>query len=89
MTTGELEKVFARIEAAIDAHPKLKRAEGWSGGDATLHLSRLGVTVRIKVKLKGSRRKPVEITGSGDSIELAADSFVNGLDVWAEVLSTS
>jgi hypothetical protein len=80
-----LNGVFARIEAAIDAHPKLKRLDSIVG-EPEVVLSRFGATVRIRVKLNGSRRSVCPIHADGDSIESAADNLVRGLDVWAEVI---
>jgi hypothetical protein len=40
----------------------------------------------VLVKLKGSRKKPSEITGTGDTASAAIDHLITGLDYWAQAL---
>jgi hypothetical protein len=89
--------LFTRLEAAIDAHPLLARV-GLGGKIVTpdtpvshihepvMSVRRVGYTVRVLVKLKGSRKKPSEITGTGETAEAAIDHLITGLDYWAQAL---
>ena len=81
---GDFDALLRRIEAAIDAHPLLKR-DPFS--DPVFRISRLGVTAEVRVKRIGSRKKPTGITGTGDTVEEATNHLIDGLDIWAEVLS--
>lgn len=80
---SEMELAFRLIESAIDAHPRLARVGGVAG-EPQIVMGRLGVTVRIPVKLGGwsSRSKVSEITGQGQSVITAADNLVARLETW-------
>lgn len=86
LTADSLDGAFRRVEAAIDAHSKLKRVANVLG-EPDVSLSRLGCTVHIAVRLKGSRKKPFKIHGEGSSVEAAVEHLINGLDHWAEALA--
>ncbi len=47
-------------------------------------VSRDGWTARISVK--GSNKKPHEISNTGATPEEAANKLIAGLDIWAQVL---
>ena len=81
---GAFDELFRKIEAAIDVHPLLKRDPF---DDPTFRISRLGVTAEVRVKRIGSRKKPTGITGDGDTVEEATNHLIEGLDIWAQVLS--
>ncbi len=83
----DFEHLFVSVEAAIDAHPHLKRVPGIMG-EPDLHVSRLGYTILIPVTLKGSRRKPIKISGDGNTAEEAAESLIDRLDHWAQAIGT-
>jgi len=77
-----LTPLFAAIEAAVDAHPRLRRSE--HNNEASMTVSRDGWTARISVK--GSNKKPHEISNTGATPEEAANKLIAGLDIWAQVL---
>lgn len=78
------EPLFQKVEAAIDAHPKLERV---TLGEPGFNVDRGGWTVKIRVHLKGSRRKPTDINGSGDTPEEAVEKLVETLDIWAQAIA--
>jgi len=81
MTPQEL-AAFARLEAAIDQHPLLKRI-----GEPDCRVNRSGYSVRIQVKHMGSRKtKPDWIHEPGDSIEVACANLIQALDLWAQAI---
>ena len=82
----DIELLFHKVEAAVEAHALLRRVPGILG-EPDLHMSRLGCTVLIPVTLKGSRKKPFRITGDGETPEQAADSLIARLDHWAQVIA--
>lgn len=81
---ADLETLFRKVEEAIDAHPRLIRHV--QDGGPELHVSRFGCSIRLRVKVRGSRRHPAGIGGSGDTPEEAADHLIKGLDLWAQAL---
>ena len=86
---AQLDKLFSKIEDAIDSHPRLVRLTGSKGsvmGEPKLSLTRFGATVEIPVKLKGSRRKETVISGYGDTPEEAVEYMIAQLDHWADVM---
>lgn len=83
MNTMDFEPLFKKVEAAIDEHPKLDRV---LGGEPRFDIDRLGVTVKIRVALKGSRKRPSDISGTGDTTEEAVEKLITGLDHWAEAI---
>jgi predicted RNase H-like HicB family nuclease len=83
---ASLEEAFRRLEKAIDAHNRLERVNG-PQGEPDMRYSRLGGTISILVKLKGSRKRPTKITGNGDTLDAALEDLVNGLDTWAEAIA--
>jgi len=83
------EDLFARIEDAVDAHPKLTRklrASNLGLETAKLSVDRLGWSAVIRVKLKGSRKSPYEIHHHGETQEAAVRGLIDGLDHWAEAM---
>jgi len=76
-------ELFDKVEAAVDAHPKLVRKPSW---EAKMVIDRDGCTCRIRVKLEGSRRRPMEIGENGGTPERAAEKLVRSLDYWAQSL---
>lgn len=84
---NEYEALFARVEKAVDDHPLLCRiTDNPILCQATLKVSRLGYAIDILVKRTKSRKRPMEITGHGDTAEEAAVSLIGALDHWAEAL---
>lgn len=81
-----LEDAFQRLEKAIDAHDRLERIHG-PKGEPDMAFTRLGGTISILVKLKGSRKRPTKITGNGDTLDAALEDLVRGLDMWAEAIA--
>ncbi len=79
-----LEPLFKQVEAAIDAHPKLERV---TLGEPSFNVDRDGWTVKIRVHLKGSRKKPTDIHGAGEAPEAAVEKLIGSLDIWAQALA--
>ena len=98
MNPVKINQLFAKLKAAIDVHPRLMRvtmdgkpltASTPSAfvSDPTLALWRDSFTVKIEVKLRGSRKRNLsEINGSGDTPEEAVDDLINSLDIWATAI---
>jgi hypothetical protein len=89
MSPADLEPIFAKVEAAINAHPKLRRVGSLASktlGQPEVTVSRLGCDVHIQVKLQGSRKRPSKINGTGETVEEAADKLISLLDLWAEAI---
>ena len=87
MNVADFEPLFAMIEKAVDAHPKLDRLLNKAMPEtATIKVSRYGFSAEITVKLNGSRKRPSEIMGAGDTAEEAAQKLVESLDYWAEAI---
>lgn len=92
------ENLFANIEAAVDRHPKLTRVAlndkpiTASTPANLIHEAEIVVrrggscSARIRVKLRGSRKRAMEIYGDGDSPTQAAANLIDGLDHWATAL---
>jgi hypothetical protein len=78
------EPLFKKVEDAIDAHPKLSRV---TLGEPSFNVDRGGWSVKIRVALKGSRKKPTEVHGEGETPEEAVEKLVNGLDIWAKAIA--
>lgn len=91
------DQLFNRIDAAVDAHPKLSRV-AINGklvtrttptsliDEAKIEVTRTGCTARIRVKLRGSRKRAMDISGDGDTPEQAAAKLIDGLDIWAQAI---
>ena len=80
---GEVDNILYAVEKAVDQHRKLKRQS-----EASLVVTRSApkFQVRIRVSLRGSRKRPMDINESADSVEEAALNLVDSLDIWAEAL---
>ena len=78
------EPLFQKVEAAIDAHPNLTRV---TLGEPEFQVDRSGWSVRIRVALKGSRKKPSEIHAEGASPSEAVETLVTHLDIWAKAIA--
>lgn len=88
-TSQMFETLFKQIENALDTHPVLERdalAVKYNLGSPEFRICRLGFTVVVRAHKRGSRKKPSEISGTGDTAELAVAHLIDGLDHWAEVL---
>jgi hypothetical protein len=81
MDSASFESLFSKVEAAVDAHPKIRRAPG---RDAEITFSRSGATVRIMV-LFPRKQKAVEIREFKETAEAAVDALLENLDLWVEV----
>jgi hypothetical protein len=82
MKALDLEPLFAMVDKAIAEHPKLRRA-----GDPQFVIDRLGVTVKIRVSLVGSRKRPHDISGDGETTEEAVEKLISTLDLWAQAIA--
>lgn len=82
MHANEFEPLLEKVAAAIDNHPKLHRA-----GEPSFNIDRLGVSVKILVKLAGSRKKATGISGTGDTTEEAVEKLISTLDIWAQAIA--
>lgn len=77
------EQIFTTLEQAIDHHPRLCRLTS-IGGEPELRLSRLGVMLRIAVKLRTSPQGAVgDISARGRDLDEALHNLVQNLDTWA------
>ncbi len=93
--TLDIVPLFHRIEVAIDEHPLLQRHFVKVGvgkspfymGEPSFRVARSGWTVLIPVSLKGSRKKPTEVSGVGETPEAAADKLIANLDFWARAIA--
>lgn len=80
---GVFEALFVEIEEAIDAHPKLRRADFW---DPVMKVSRGRFEVEILVRLNGSRKNATTIHGNGSTAKEAVEHLIGDLDTWAKVI---
>jgi len=78
----DLETLFVSVETAIHNHPTLLLVTHPTS--PYLVLSRMGSTLKVLVKLQGSRKKPTEIWGEGDTPTEAAADLIRTLDFWAQ-----
>jgi hypothetical protein len=81
---GDVDDILYMVEKAVDQHSKLVRQ-----GEASLIVrrSRPRFEVRIRVSLRGSRKRPMDISeGSDDSVEEAALQLVEKLDFVAQAI---
>lgn len=84
---NEFEPLFTKVEAAIDAHPLLRRMiENPVHCSPTFKVTRLGYWIEIQVKREGSRKRASEICADGNTAAEAADKLIAGLDYWAEAI---
>jgi len=74
----DVDGILSRAERAVDAHGRFKRVPPF---EPYLVLDRGGASLRMMVKLKGSRKKAAWIAGTGDTPELALARFIELLDV--------
>lgn len=86
----DLIKAIEKCEAAVDAHPGLRRpkvAEGEMDGSA-VGRTRLGWEVQVSLKTKNARANKSwhPARSYGDTLDEAVQAFVDGLDNWAKVL---
>ncbi len=80
----DLDTLLAPLEQAIADHPRLTRQQA---REPWLCIDRHGCSVRVMVKLRGSRKiRCDEIHGMGDTPEEAVAKLIGGLDFWAEAL---
>jgi len=91
------DNLFTQIETAIDGHPRLSRVD-LNGKPITaetltnqihepiIEVSRGWFRVRVRVKLRGSRKRSTEIDGRGETVEAAVEHLITGLDSWAEAI---
>jgi hypothetical protein len=92
---GDLANLLTKIEDAIDAEPALTRTHHGHDGklvaEAELTFRRAGWTARCKVrgaKAKGrSARHMTDVSGDGETPELAVEELIKGLWAWKEVLN--
>lgn len=80
----DFEPLFQKVEAAVDEHPKLERV---TLGEPGFNVDRGGWTVKIRVHLKGSRKKATDIHGAGDTPEAAVEKLIGSLDIWAQAIA--
>jgi hypothetical protein len=78
-TQVDLLALFSDIERAIEKQGKFQKVFA-----PDFKMSRDGCSFTIKVKLKGSRKRPSEITGHGESPWEAATKLISDLDHWVE-----
>jgi hypothetical protein len=84
---SETELAFRMLEHAIDRHPRLNRLQS-VGGEPEIRLSRLGVMLRIAVKLSGENDRVGDISARGRTVNDALVSLLQNLDTWAVALCT-
>jgi hypothetical protein len=83
----DLDALFSKVEAAVDAHGKLRRIHKDNPHfSPEFSVNRGGWSVEIWVKLEGSRKKPSQICGRGHTPNEAADHLIDSLDHWAEAI---
>lgn len=93
------DELFTKVEKAIDAHPSLSRVGlGNKAIDLSnlpkptmIHEPKMVVTrgwfvIEILVKLKGSRKRPTEIWGRGETPEEAVEELIDSLDHWVTAI---
>lgn len=85
----EYDELFTKLEQAIDAHPVLCRlTDNPIMAEPEVRVSRLGYTVEIIVKVRGSRKRPHRISDNSEvSVADAIESLIGGLDIWAKILA--
>lgn len=91
----DLADLLTKIEDAIDAEPLLTRTHHGHGGrlvaEAELTIARSGWTARCKVRgVKGKGRGAhhmTDVSGHGETPELAVEALIEGLWAWKEVLN--
>lgn len=81
----EYEDLFIKLEAAVDAHPRLRRLPEQVTAEPEIRVSRYGYTAEIRAQLKGSRsKKGLLIHGDSEiSASAAVDDLIASLDHWA------
>lgn len=88
------ETTFQAVEFAVDAHSSLTRMIHRGSKNkpfiftekARMVVDRDSFTVEIRVQLRGTRKRPHVISGHGATANDAQEHFIEGLDIWAEVL---
>lgn len=85
MDAATLEPLYQKLEAALDAHPRIKRIENVLG-EVRIEFSRSGVTVSVHV-LVAPKRKAQLIHAYGDTAELAIDELIKALDFWVTAIT--
>lgn len=80
----DLEPLYQKLEAALDAHPGIKRIEH-VGGEPRIEFSRSGVTVRVNVMV-APKRKPQDIHNDGTTAAEAVDKLIGSLDFWVQAI---
>ncbi len=79
--------LFTKLEQAIDAHPAFVRLPaGDPSREPVMLVERGSFSVRIRVRVQRSRKKPSEIWGRGDTAEEAVDDLIAGLDPYAQAM---
>lgn len=82
----DLEPLYQKLEAALDAHPRIERIKNVMG-EPCIEFSRSGVTARVKVMV-APKRKPQEIQEHADTAPEAVDRLIKTLDFWAEAITS-
>jgi len=88
--TSEYEDLFVRLEAAVDAHPRLRRMPQRVDAEPEIRVSRYGYTAEIRVQLKGSRSKKGYLAQGDSEVSAseAVDDLIRSLDHWASALES-
>jgi hypothetical protein len=81
-TQVDLMSLIHGISQAIEKHGKFEQVYA-----PEFRMSLDGCGFSVKVKIKGSRKRPGDLSESGVSPWEAAEKLISGLDHWFEALS--